>query len=204
MKQRKFTAITLALGLALSAGAMAQSMTKDNYKAGKDAISAEYKSTAAGCSSFSGNAKDICVAGAKGREKIALADLEVSYTPTVATYYEARVARAEADYGVARQRCDDKAGNVKDVCVEEAKAAQTEAKADAKAQMKTTNANVVADTKSAEARTEAYTKTAEARKDATTDKMDAEYKVAREKCDTFSGSAKDSCVNQAKARFGKS
>jgi hypothetical protein len=33
---------------------------------------------------------------------------------------------------VAKERCDDKSGNPKDICVEEAKAAQATAKADAK------------------------------------------------------------------------
>ena len=42
------------------------------------------------------------------------------------------VARAEATYAVARERCDDKAGNVKDVCVTEAKANESKALAEAK------------------------------------------------------------------------
>ena len=47
-------------------------------------------------------------------------------------------------------------------------------------------------------------KTIEARKDATADKVDAEYTVAKEKCNTFAGGAKDTCLDQVKARFGKS
>jgi hypothetical protein len=46
-------------------------------------------------------------------------------------------------------------------------------------------------------------KTAEARKDAAEDKRDADYKVAVEKCDALSGAPKDSCVKDAKVRFGK-
>ena len=42
---------------------------------------------------------------------------------------------------MAKERCDDKAGNVKDVCVKEARAAAVAAKADAKAKLKTANAN---------------------------------------------------------------
>jgi hypothetical protein len=195
--------IALAAGLAFSAGAMAQSLSKDDYKASKDKITAEYKTAKTGCASLSANAKDICIAEAKGQEKVARADLEAGYKPTVKNRYKARVAKAEADYAVAKQRCDDKAGNVKDVCVKEAKAAAISAKADAKAQMKTSEANNAADKTSDKARSDANSKSAEARKDANADKMDAEYKVATEKCDTFSGSAKDTCLNQAKARFGK-
>lgn len=50
-----------------------------------------------------------------------------SYKPTVKTHYDARIAKAEADYDVARERCDDLAGNKKDVCVKEAKAASGKA-----------------------------------------------------------------------------
>jgi len=46
-------------------------------------------------------------------------------------------------------------------------------------------------------------KTAEARRDASEDKRDADYKVAAEKCDALAGAAKDTCVRDAKTRYGK-
>lgn len=193
----------LIAAIFISTGAMAEDLSKVDYAAAKDKISAEYKVAKANCSSLSGNAGDICTAEAKGREGIARADLEVSYKPSSKTRYEAAVAKAEADYGVAKQRCDDKAGNVKDVCVKEAKAAKTTAKADAKAQMKTADANRKASDKSADARSDASSTKAEARKDAAADKNDAQYAVAKEKCDTYSGAAKDSCLDQAKVSYSK-
>lgn len=193
----------LIAAIFLSTGAMAENLSKVDYIAAKDKISAEYKVAKANCSSLSGNASDICTAEAKGRESIARADLEASYKPSSKTRYEASVAKAEADYGVAKQRCDDKAGNVKDVCVKEAKAAKTTAKADAKAQMKTADANRKASDKSADARSDASSTKAEARKDAAADKNDAQYAVAKEKCDTYSGAAKDSCLDQAKVSYSK-
>ena len=42
------------------------------------------------------------------------------------------IAKAEADYRVAKEKCDDSAGNAKDVCLKEAKAAEAAAKAEAK------------------------------------------------------------------------
>jgi hypothetical protein len=84
-------------------------------------------------------------------------------------------------------------GNDKDVCVKEAKAQYTKAKADAKVD------RVASDTSQ-----NAMKKTADARKDAAEDKRDAEYKVAVEKCDSLAGAAKDTCVRDAKARYGKS
>ena len=50
----------------------------------------------------------------------------------------------------------------------------------------------------------AVDKTASAKKEAMEDKRDADYKVAVEKCDALSGAAKDTCVSDAKTRYGKS
>jgi len=192
MNNLNISTIALAVGLSFSIGAMAESMSKDDYQAGKHKISVEYKAARAGCASLSGNANDICVAEAKGNEKVATANLDASYKPSAKAHYKALVAKAEADYAVAKERCDDKAGNTKDVCVKEAKAARTAALADAKVQLKT-----------AEAKTTARETSADARKDATDDKVNADYAVAKEKCDALAGSAKSQCLDQAKARFGK-
>ena len=185
-------AIALAVSLAFSAGAMAQNVSKDDYLSVKDKIAADYKLAKASCDSLSGNPNDICMAGAKGNEKVALAELEAGYKPTPENRYQARVVRADAEYELAKERCDDRAGNTKDVCMKEAMSAETAAKADAKAQMKTADANATANEKSADAR-----------KDATEDKLGAQYKVAKEKCDTYAGNAKDICVNEAKVKFGQ-
>jgi hypothetical protein len=199
----RINVIALAIGLAFSAGAIAQSLSKADYKAGKNRITAEYKLAKAECASFSGNANDICEAEAKGKDKIALAELEARYKPTTENQYKESVVRAEAIYAVANERCDDKAGNAKDVCVKEAKAAEIGAKADAKAQMKALDANAVAARKSAAANDKATEKSDDAFKDAKSDTIDAQYKVAKEKCDVYAGDAKDVCVNEAKARFSK-
>ena len=196
-------AIAMAIGLAFSAGAMAQTMSKDEYKSAKDGIAAEYKSAKAACGSLAGNAKDICKAEASGNEKVAKAELEAKYKPSVEARYKVRVARANADYAVAREKCDDAAGNVKNVCVKEAKVAAVAAKADAKAQMKSANANETAAETSAKASSKAREQGADARQDAASDKRDADYAVAKEKCDAFAGDAKTNCLNEAKARFGK-
>lgn len=204
MTKLNITAIAAAIALAFSAGAMAQTMSKDQYKSGKDGIAADFKSAKAACGSFSGNAKDICAAEASGKEKVAKAEFEARYQPSEDANFKVRVAVAEADYAVAIEKCDDKAGNVKDVCVKEAKAAAAAGKADAKAQMKTAIANDKAAETSARANDTANQEGADARKDAASVKRDADYAVAKEKCDAFAGDAKSNCVNRAKARFGKS
>lgn len=203
MNRLDINVIALAVSLAFSAGASAEGISKDDYKAAKDKIAAEYTLAKTGCASLSGNPNDICVAEAKGKENVAVAELEASYKPTPKTHYQALIAKAEADYTVAKERCDDMAGNAKDICVKEAKAVKTAAEADAKAQLKTADANATANEKSSDARSKADNQAADANKEARADKLDAQYTVAKEKCDMYAGGAKDQCLERAKVRAGK-
>lgn len=203
MKKSNLSAIVIAISLVFSASAMAQGISKDEFKSDKDKISADYKAAKAACASLSSNAKDICIVDAKGKEKVSKAELDERYKPSVKAQYEVRVAKAEAAYALEKEKCDDLAGNPKDVCVKEAKAAEVAAKADAKVQMKSTDANATAKEKTGEARAKAATQTTDARNDAATDKQDAQYKVEKEKCDSLAGAAKDTCLAQAKTRFNK-
>ena len=204
MTKLNITAIAAAISLAFSAGVIAENLSKDQYKSGKDGIAAEYKTAKAECGSLSGNAKDICMAEAGARKR----SPKRSWTPetsprrTPATRWVS--PWQTPNYAVAKERCDDNAGNVKDVCVKEAKAAAVAAKADAKTQMKVADANKEAAKTSAKATDKANEKSADARKDAAAAKRDADYVVAKEKCDAFAGDAKSSCLSEAKARFGKS
>lgn len=184
--------LSLILGLTLSAGAIAQPLPKADYQMGKDKISADHRAAQQTCKSLSGNAADICKAEADGKDKVAKAELEYRNKPNQANRSKIQILKAEADYNVAKQRCDDQSGNMKDVCIKEAKAAETMAKADAKAQKKTSDANATA-----------RDKTSDARQEAAEDKSDAQLQVAKEKCDAYSDGAKDKCLNDAQTRFGK-
>jgi len=168
-------------------------MSKDSYTMAKKNAEAQYKIDKEMCSSLSGNAKDICVAEAKGRQDIAIADAEAAYENTPKAREGARVAYAQAQYNVTIEKCDDLAGNRKDVCVKEANAEFVKGKADARVD------RVAADTNR-----DAAAKQADARKEARADKNEAEYKVAIEKCDALAGPAKDACVSNAKLQYGKS
>ncbi len=204
MNKLSISAVAVAIGLAFSTGAMSEDMSRDAYKAQEDQIEARYEVAKEACDGFDGNAKDICQAQAKGGEKTARAELEAEYKPTPKNQYQARVARAEAEHAVARERCDDKSGNMKNVCQQEAKAAETAAKADAKAQMKTTDANIEAGETSAVARNQAGEESADARNEAAAETSEADYAVAKQKCDAFAGTRKEQCINDAKAQYGKS
>jgi len=168
------TALALASMLAFSA-THAAGMSKEEHKAAEDRIEAQYKSAKAACDGMKDNAE------AKAKEKVAKAELEAQNSGKPADRTKVATTRAEANYEIAKEKCDDLKGNDKDVCMKQAKATETKAKADAKAAKETS----------------------EVRKDASEDKRDAEYKVARERCDAMSGDAKDSCVAQVKARYGK-
>ncbi len=203
MKNFNITALALALGLAFSMTATAESMSKEQYKLHEKNINAEYKSARVRCESLAGNAEDICDAEEKGKRNVSRAELEQNYTPTVKTRYNLHVAKAEADYAVAMQKCDDKGGNEADVCVKEAKANKVHAVADAQTEMSTSKVNAVAAEKSTEANEKAMEKSNDARKDATMEKRKADYAVAKEKCDALAGNAKDLCMSDAKMQFGK-
>ena len=190
MSTIRMTAIAAALALGLSGGAFG--MTKAEYKAGKDEVSAKYKSDKAACKSMTGNAKDICMEEAKGREKVAKAELENSYKPSDRHAYDVMTTKAKADYDVAKEKCDDKKGNDKDVCKKEAKAAYVSAKGNAKVEKKVNDPTATPAAKAA------------VKQDVKEDKKDASYAVAKEKCDAMKGDAKDNCIKAAKVKYGQS
>lgn len=161
--------------------AQAATMARSDYKAAKSRISATYKADKAACASFTANAKDVCIEQAKAKEKVARAELEYAYSDTTRNENKVLVAKAEATYAVAKEKCDDLSGNAKDVCVKEAKVVETQALADAKVGKKV-NAAIT---------------------DAAKDVTDAKYKAAAEKCESMSGDAKASCMANAKADAGK-
>ncbi len=154
------TTLCIAALLALPV-AQAASMAEADYKAAKVRINSEYKAQKTACGS--------------------LAELGYNYTGNPADHNKLVTARAEAAYEVAKEKCDDMAGNAKDVCVKQAKAVEAKALADAKLDKRVD----------------------EARSDASQSKTDADYKVAAEKCDALVGDAKAGCLTAAKARFGK-
>lgn len=170
----------LALVLALGAGAaQAVNYSKPVLDGARDDIKATYRSAKDACDKMSGNAKDICIEDAKGREKVSLAWLDYNNSGSDADLNKLNEAIYESRYEVADERCEDLSGDAKDVCQREAKTVRDKAKADAKMSKKINDAM----------------DTAEAAK------MKADYKLAAERCGTLSGERKDVCVASAKARY---
>jgi len=159
----------------------ADSANKASYDAAKDAAEANYKAAKAQCKSLAGNEEDVCLAQAKAARVHDVSSAEAQYKNTPQARASARKDIADADYDVNKAKCNSLAGNDKDVCIKQAKATKT---------------SQIADAKSTE-------KASEARADANDAKRDADYAVEKEKCDSFSGQAKDDCIANAKARYGK-
>lgn len=179
----RFTLRASIAAIALLALPLAQAanMDKAAMAQAKTDIATTYKAERAACDKQSGNAKDICVEEAKAHQKVAKADLQFKDSGKPKDENKLKVAKAEADYAVAREKCDDQKGKLKDVCVQEAKAAKTKAVGEAKMQRKVVGAE----------------------SDANDSRRKADLKVALEKCELMSGQAKSDCDSNAKAAAKK-
>lgn len=114
----------------------ADAMSKDQVKAEKDRISSEAKAAKGKCKDMKGNAKDVCMAEAKGNEKLAKAELALKQKDTPKNRQDVAVAKADVEYQVAKEKCDDMKGKEKNACQKDAKAARDQAKKQAKADNK--------------------------------------------------------------------
>jgi hypothetical protein len=99
-------------------------------------------------------------------------------TPEAKALFQNAKTDAAARYKAARARCDPMAGNPKDVCIAEAKAARVRAEADATAQYRNT--------------LRAYTK-------ARIDIANADFALDRARCGALAGNEHDVCVERARA-----
>jgi osmotically-inducible protein OsmY len=105
MNMSSITAIAASVALAFSAGAFAaQAISKDEYKAGQDKIAADFKSAKSACDSLKANARDSCMAEARGRQRVETAELEARKLPSDKTRHAVVVAKAEAEHAVAKEK----------------------------------------------------------------------------------------------------
>jgi len=185
--------VSLAHAESAMPAAQAPPISKADYAAIKAGAETQYKTEAAACDSLSGNTKDVCMVRAKATRSVVEADAEAAYENTPKHREVARLARADARYSIAAEKCDELAGNGKAVCEAEAKAAFVSSKADASVDRVTADTSI-----------EAAEQRSEARTDAKAEKSTADYDVAVEKCGVLAGDRKDDCIGVAKTRFGKS
>src|SRR5450432_2297335 len=94
----------LAVGFAGFANiAAAHMMTKDARDTAYKSADAQYTSEKDACGRMSGNAKDICMEEAKGKQKIAKADADAAFENNPKKREAARLARADTAYAVAKE-----------------------------------------------------------------------------------------------------
>lgn len=138
-KTLKLSAIAASLMLALAGAHAADKMTRDEFKTAKAKIEADYKTAKSACDGMKDNAKDVCQKEATAKEKVALAELDYSNTGKDSDRIKVEQVKAEQDYEVALERCDDRSGADKNACRAEAKAAEKRAQATIKAERKATS-----------------------------------------------------------------
>ena len=102
-------------------------MTRTAYRAALDRASSDYNRKRAGCRSLKGNERSVCVAEAKAESTKAESAAEAAFRNTPRARMDARVAAANADYSVAKARCNDRSGSERRACLKTAKDRQSQA-----------------------------------------------------------------------------
>lgn len=153
----------------------------DEFNAGKARAEAELRADKLACDKLAGNPRDICREQARGKELVAQAELDLAHTGTRRAQDRLITVKVDTAYDLARTRCNDKAGNAKNVCTKEAQAARVKGQTDLRLNQRVT----------------------EARRDAADDRRDADYKLAAEKCGSMAVDARSSCLTAAKTKAGK-
>ncbi|MEP7069351.1 MAG: hypothetical protein ABI789_08930 [Usitatibacter sp.] len=116
-----------ALGISAAVDSPRSLMSPVDYGASKRAIETEAHAAVAKCGDLDRQAKDMCRAEAKADERIRKADLEALYRGTVAAAADAKLARAKAQYEIARAKCGDQHGEDRISCMRIARAAKAKA-----------------------------------------------------------------------------
>ena len=129
MRKLHTTLLAACIFTACAPAFAADTMAKGEYKAEKDRIEATHKVDLKACDAMKDNAKDICKQEVKGKEKVALAELQYKNSAKPDDLKKVNRAKAEATYEVAKERCDDQSGAAKDACQATAKAEFEKAKA---------------------------------------------------------------------------
>lgn len=125
--------LPLAFAACLAAAGAAQAaLSGDEAKAHKQGIAAAFKADKQRCDTLKDNARDICLVEAKGRQKVAKAELDASRKGDARSDRKVRLAKAEAEYELAKERCDEFRGRQKRSCSKDAKAAHERATRQAK------------------------------------------------------------------------
>ena len=121
-----------AFGISTATDTSRSLMSPVDYGEAKKAIEAETRVAVSHCRDLEGQSKDLCKAEARAEERIRKADLEARYRGTVAAAADARLARAKAQYEIAKARCSAERSEDKLACLRSARADKAKALNEAK------------------------------------------------------------------------
>jgi hypothetical protein len=105
-------------------GAQAEGFTRTEYESSLARVAARRAEATAQCQPLAANEREICRAEATAEEMLRVADIEERYQRTGRASREAQRVRIDAQYQVARARCQSLAGLQKDNCLIQAHAAR--------------------------------------------------------------------------------
>ncbi|UGQ45322.1 BON domain-containing protein [Massilia endophytica] len=121
---KKLVFLTLATAASV---AFAQNTDSAGYKAAHEKAEADYKVAKERCDGMKGNSKDVCKEEAKVARARAEANAVAQYKNNKSDIDRANRKLADAEYDLAKEKCDDLSGNAKDTCQAQAKAAKSSA-----------------------------------------------------------------------------
>lgn len=171
-------AVLLLFAVYTHAASDPEKQNKAEYNAAIARADADFKAASNACNARQAHDKDVCLQQAKTNRDTARADAEAMLKSKNAMA-DAREDKIDAQYKLAKEKCDALTGDAKNVCLK-----------DAQARYGPTTASY--STASTERQNKAEYNAAIAR-------ADADYKVASEACNAQKGHDKDVCVQQAKA-----
>ena len=185
MKSLLATLLATAAGATFAAAPTA-ALNHDpaTYRNVSEKATTEYKVATAKCDVKSGNDKDVCMAEAKASRARTESDALAKYNNSEKGRAAARNKVAEAEYDVAKAKCDAMSGADKDSCMDNAKSVRTAAVADAKAGRDSASTAVGA--------------SGSAGLVASTDTKDPVKASAVAKCEQTSGASKTGCLVDSK------
>ena len=195
--------LIMAVALAFSAGA-ALTVPNEQYQSSRRDLAAKLDASRQACKSLPRSSIGLCRAEADREYQVASAGLDALYNHSSDGSYKARIAIADAEYRVARRKCDGKEGDVKRFCLNHARAAQIAAKAVANSPEDTSIMKRALDQKADVARKELREEEerTEGRKDPASAKRNTELHISMERCETLPDYDRLVCVSEAGKRFG--
>lgn len=118
---------------ALSAPAVAAPgvLRESDYRDQHARIDAIHREAMAYCAVLSGNTRDVCVAEADGKQRVARAELEAAHRPSAARTHAASVATLESQFTADMKRCDGREEDERPSCRERVRAERLTAQAGA-------------------------------------------------------------------------